>query len=270
MNNQKVIILLSLFLFCSCQNEQEKILLKKIFYKNGNLKEEVYKKGDTVFGRIYYDDGKVKQYIRTYNIDPTDSFLNGHSITYFKNGNTEFDFYYKRDKLNGTKKSYFPNGNISEVMNYREDIPYGMRVIYYADNKLKGISFRNKEGEVIYHRNYDKGGNIVKEEGFPLSESYSNFELAISDTLELFYRIGWLSGWEISLVIKEIKPNNGKIIMHVNDVDRFITNGWGKYIESYHSFKNKDSYIWETEITIFDTESNKELKHKDTFNFRVR
>lgn len=269
-------------------------MLQEKYYDNGAIKEELYIIGDTIFGKVYSPNGKIKDFIRTYNINPEDSFLNGHNIGYYDNGKKEFDFLWEKGKANGIRKNYYPNGkigstgnflkglktgiwyyyysdgNTKEVMNFKDDIPVGMHFNYNDENIIKKISFRNHEGEIIYSREYSDIGTIINERGFPMSASFNSNILKKEDTLELFYRIGWLADWGISVLVKEMEPSKGKPIMQFTDSNMLTNEGWGKYFETYHVFKNAGSYVWKTEVKIFDGKFNREMRFVDTFKFVIK
>lgn len=285
---------LMLFLTLSCQNSDRKVDVENTYYKNGNIKEKIYNYKDTTFYVIYSVDGKVKRYRRIYYVDSNGSSQSGHFIDYYDDGRIKYEYFIKKNKLWGTSKKYYPNGNIENVGNYwkglkdgiwkyytengdiieeinfYDDIPEGMHNNYFEGSKIKKISFRNSNGKIIYYRKYNKLGDVLKEEGHPLSISFSDNVLRVGDTIELIHRTASVPDWDIQLTVKEIVPDLGKTVIKSDSTNKFFMNGLGKLIKTQHTFKNRGSYMWETELIIYDRVLKKQLTYRDTFSFTVK
>ncbi len=187
------------------ENEQEKIIIKKEYHPNGQIKfsgsyidtipvglhrifddkgqimnSEIFSETGKLSGegitdkeskkqghwKFYYDDGKLKSESNFIN-----DKRNGKWLYYYNSGITEQTGFYNAGKPEGIWKWYYENGKLRRTGEFKNGLEIGF---YYelteeGDTLSRGnYSFGFKTGEWIYHVNdYKETGNYVsgKKEG---------------------------------------------------------------------------------------------------------
>jgi len=109
--------------------------VEKIFYENGNLREEKE-----------YRNGQ----------------LNGMAKGYYENGSLWWETNYKNDKKDATWKVYYENGNYSETGAHENGKPIGIWKRYHKNGNLSSeMHFENDK--FIITKLYDEAGNLILE-----------------------------------------------------------------------------------------------------------
>lgn len=267
-------------------------VLKQETYSNGKMKEEVYRYGDTVYCKMFREDGSVSDYIRTYNIKPGDSFRNGHKTTYHTDGGVRADFCYKnglkegREVVyyfyrnpqsitfykNGKKDSistwFYENGMVKDVFYYDNGILKGEMISYYDDGSVKNIQFRNHSGQLIYRREYDSEGETIREQGFPAVHSISAQNLNLGDTLEIISYVAWAPDWDVSISVAQLQPSEKSSIIVANVKSK--VDGRGNVILSRFIPQEKGVYMLGINVNIAEGYENETRTNRDTLFVNVR
>jgi len=168
--------------------------LWEYYYKNGQIKCEVYWENDVEISRkkfednnelgwvsnLFYESGEIQrqykfidertQLSRSFhkngNIELTwkylDSIQFGEETEFDENGNIQAKRNYNQGKQNGEAIAYFENGNIELIANYVDGKPHGKATEFYnsnSNNKIKVVkNFKNGElnGELTEFNENDK------------------------------------------------------------------------------------------------------------------
>ena len=137
MKNLILLIVLTLItssIIAQTNKEGKKDGLRKVFYENGQLKEEFnYKEGKKDgLRKAYYENGKLR--LKTnYKNDKLDGLFE----LFYENGQLRVEFNYKEGKKDGLRNEYHENGQLKEEFNYKEGKKDGLRKAYYENGKLR-------------------------------------------------------------------------------------------------------------------------------------
>lgn len=113
--------------------------IKKIntFYKNGNLKEEMYYSHGFLHGlsRVWYKDGQLKMMVHFRNDKP-----DGLEKWFYQNGNLKSEVAYKRGMLHGKIKLFYETGELKAEILFQNNEPVENEKIYYKTGELKYLT----------------------------------------------------------------------------------------------------------------------------------
>ena len=90
----------------------------------------------------------------------------GDWITYWVNGQTNFDSHYLNGKLNGVNTSYYPNGAISDVASRRDGVLDGEATAYYSSGKIQSKGQYRAGAQVGRWIWYKDDGKVESEKDF--------------------------------------------------------------------------------------------------------
>ena len=110
------------------------LMIARIYYSNGNLKELYLMDDDFVTGivRTYYESGKKHEEIPYYK-----GKKEGLRKIYFENGNLSNEVHYFDDSREGKTTDYYNNGKILRVKNYKNNFGNGEFTEYYRNGQIK-------------------------------------------------------------------------------------------------------------------------------------
>lgn len=234
----KIFSLLNIFVilfFYSCSIGKEKKI--SFYYKNGNLKKEVYLK----------------------NNKP-----NGFTKIYNQSGVLVKEFFYKDGILSGLQKEYYDNGDIKLLSNYVNGLKEGEFVLYYLNAIIKAKGFYNKgfkNGKWIYYfenleeekTGYYNNGKKIGEWNYLKKKEVIDF-IVIDDTVNnLSFSLpkSWIVNNNLNEVLYYGKKNDecGILSFNLSIEDSFKSN--------YSLVSNIQSYLFNMK---------KELPNIDFYN----
>lgn len=108
------------------------LLVRKVYYGNGNIKTEASFKGDVPEGfcRTYYEDGRLHQ-----------------------------EKFYRDGKLEGPFKAYDEDGGLYFVIQYQNNVQHGKDLIYYKNGNVQ-FEDTYVEGRRINRKTFDQNGQL--------------------------------------------------------------------------------------------------------------
>lgn len=247
---------------------------------------------DTIFSKTYYPNSSIKEEFSRYNFDNTDtSIYDARLRTYHANGNRRMEMFYHSYKKNGVETKWYENGNIehigvmrdgvadstwvwyfetgvkSEINNYIDGELFGEILTFYRDGKINEYKFIGGNERIMFIRNYDSIGNIIKEQGFPYTISTESDTLSVGEFYEPWIYIGNLPGWDIELRVIDLI--NGENIYRING-DEMISTPYGKFLPIKRMVNYKGNNAWVIEMTILDKEYSKKLNRVEKLSFYVK
>jgi antitoxin component YwqK of YwqJK toxin-antitoxin module len=283
----------------SCKNADKnnysnKDSLYKKLYANGKLKQEAFKNKDTIIIKDYYPNGKLKQEVHNSDSDGNDdSLYSGYVLCYDSNGIINMKKSYVKGNKSMIEKCYFTNGTLSHIglyvnaledstwiwyyennsiklrYNYLHGKLFGESVSYFNDKKIEKYYFITTGERFVYLREYDSIGNIIDEQGVPISQICKD-TFAINDTVKFYTIIGLLSDWDVNLSIKDVSKGGNKIIKQISNKNELHRNIYGYNLTIEQVCKKKGVYKWRTQMKITDKKYNREINYSDTLEFTVR
>ena len=177
---QKSVIFILILLFDSCVEDKS---FKTTYYSSGERKEEYfYTDNDTL------KDGVVKTYFRSGELQSESYYemgvLEGDKTAYFKTGQVKERMALHNGKINGRYYAYFDDGQLKSDMSIVKGVKVGKALTYYETGLLQYYVFSNTLGDVVYIREYDGNGNLLKVQGKPMAQIiFINQRLAPGETL---------------------------------------------------------------------------------------
>ena len=164
-----ILLLVSIFLFSTCDNVQPK--------NDFNKQEE--QPNDSIL-KQYYSNGNISSYI-TYE----DTIRHGITKYYYANGNLKYEVMFQNGKETGTAKYYYQTGRIYMETPYREGIIYGIRKKYYKNGVLMA-EIPYIEGYQTYGlREYNQSGEQIMNYPAIIIETRDNTAFNDSYTINL-------------------------------------------------------------------------------------
>ena len=125
-------VLISMTIFCSCEQKIEFVGKNGVLYEKGSAKPYTGKKID------YYESGKIEVEMQI-----VDGLANGNYITYYEDGTTKETGVLKNNMFNSEYKKYYPNGNLQLEYFCSNGVINGIVKGYYETGKLKAeISYK--------------------------------------------------------------------------------------------------------------------------------
>ncbi|MBP5584200.1 MAG: hypothetical protein J6X43_09665 [Bacteroidales bacterium] len=120
------------FLFCSCSEEQEKVIA---YHPNGEpAYVEYFTKADSINPvrtlRYYYNGEKQEE------IHFRDGIKEGKNTFWYQNGEKMFEGNYENGQMNGTFTQWFDNGMIDYIAEYENGRPTGTWKYFRKDGSL--------------------------------------------------------------------------------------------------------------------------------------
>lgn len=123
-------ILLSVFLFVSCQEKSANKFDQPLVFKDGLL----YK--DSLSTVPYTGRNKSKVLDKVIEYEVKDGIKNGEFILYFPNGQIEMKGQLVNNKNEGEWKYYLLDGTLQTVGFFKNDVPESTWTWYYPDGKV--------------------------------------------------------------------------------------------------------------------------------------
>ena len=268
----KFICIIILLLLISCNK-----ITKKEFYDTGELKVEY-----TINRKTKDINGIYKEYDKKGFLASEIKFVNGirqgEAKKYNEEGNNIACFYFKNDlvtdtayfyyssgeikqlkvydngQIKGDVIDFYKNGNISYKGTYLNDtLIYGSEYEYYNDGKLKYYKYRDKLGNLVYIRFYDKNGYFIKENG----------HLINGDIIKL-------EDGNYVLYIEAVKPPNTNFVLKVKEItkDEIFDNTFYSDTALVYKLKKSIESKVELHIVLTDTIVNKISEDFLVFNHR--
>ncbi|WP_265420795.1 toxin-antitoxin system YwqK family antitoxin [Aeromonas salmonicida] len=82
----------------------------------------------------------------------------GKSVSFYSNGNLEYEINYINGKAEGAEKWYYENGKTKETRTYKNGIYEGIRKNYYESGKIKSeLTYKNNKREGPLKSYYESG-----------------------------------------------------------------------------------------------------------------
>lgn len=159
----------------------------KLYYPNGQLKNELTMKNDSVKGLVKFyrnvgglnksftyingqKQGTYKDFFRTgslsFEANMKDDKVEGEAVDYFSSGEKYEVSFYKDGLQEGVDTGFYRNGNISLIKHYKEGKLEGDFVSYYRNKQIKfkgQYKDDNPYGKTIL---YNRDGTISEEETY--------------------------------------------------------------------------------------------------------
>lgn len=156
----KLIILLTILSFFSCETNNKQIISK---WDNGTTKlERVYSDTPNCFiEKNYYDNGQLASETKFIN-----STKNGESIAYYKDGKVLGKSIYRNGKINGEVIELHKTGDLMFKGNQVDGNLVGTATHYYENGKPERELYY-KDGKVFLVNYWDSSGvqKIIKGKG---------------------------------------------------------------------------------------------------------
>ena len=243
---------------CSSVNKQEK-KIKKEYFEDGSLKTEQEYIFDTIqegYYKRYFNNGQLEIEIPYVN-----NKKNGLVKEYYSSGTLFSKVPYLDGLKSGVAKWFHENGKLSSEIIFKNDIKTSEGFGFHENGVVSAYIFYNEIGEVLYRKDYDEEGNVVKEEGtgFPdiiVNDNYFKMgeELVVTvhvvtppDCVENFY-IGEMDSLGV-FINKEKKEVINNTITYKKV---FTTSGqykWGMLLE-LESKKSKSVKVYDFNMNV--------------------
>lgn len=246
----------------------------------------VVQNGDTLRISKEYDfEGRLK----TERTIDKDSLTQGIAKMFYEDGTLHAELNFKDNKKEGLEKSYYRSGKIKhiglnssgkqdsmwiwyyesgvleETANWINGASHGENISYYTNGMIKMFRFYFF-GDLIYVREYDSSGNVIKEEGrIPIGIAYNKNNLKVGELFNMVILAGLLPQWN---AILEIRDGEGKIIKKINDKSGFEKVLWGNRVVIKEITSSEGAYKWLINITLID-ERGKKMRYSETFTRTV-
>jgi hypothetical protein len=94
---------------------------------------------------------------------------NGIFIEWYDKNTVRSIVQFRTGKLDSICHWYYPEGQLKVRANYSMGIQTGETIHYFPNGKVKTYLFFNQEGVPRYKKEFDVDGELVKEEGKPIS-----------------------------------------------------------------------------------------------------
>lgn len=229
------------------------------YYDDGNPKIIKHFSRDSIPDGLYkrfYKNGQLEIRI-TYNQGVRD----GRLEEYYENGNLKTIENYKNGKLDGETKTFHENGIIRLIANYKEGRKRRGLTLFYSNGMPESYLFYGDKEDVLYRIDYNKVGDVIKEEGASFPEVFvESTEISKDDIFEVkIYHI--------------LPPHSDDPILRYNIIDnqnRIVKHDEEKSPDGYYIFQHK--FIEKGEYTIsleLILSENEKYKGKRNFDFKV-
>ncbi len=267
-------------------------------FGNGNMEKELIKKeGDTMLYKEYSVNGNKSKEFIMYNGSASDELYTGcittfydnennnikiiknvvnglqqgEEIRYYENGRINHKGYNYKGKKDGLWVWYYENGKKWSEVYYSNDTPFGQRKKYYRNGLLKSIQLLSYDNKVIYWRNLDSmSGRITEEKGIPFMAAGRKRPFYVGDTVTNIITMAYLPGWNVSVKLEQVLNNKRIIIKSVNSVKDFIDEDYGKELTIKVPASDPGKYLWELNISVYDSQNNTHFSDIKPFSFMVK
>ena len=279
------------------------LIIRKSFYDDGTIKGEVLLNNDSLRkgnSKYYYEDGKLRLsiniehgvkegearayhsngqllYIGKYHKDSKDSTW----IYYNKNGAVEVQEQWDKGAQDSAWVWYHKNGEIDQIDYWdkgtllfvdtivNEGHAQGQRIHYYKNGKIRVYEFY-QFNELMYSREYNSNGDIIKEKGkIPADVVYNSDLLNIGDKYHMVISVGLLPEWDANLEIVDVTNGKREIVKKIHNRKGFEKVYWGYRIIVEDKSIKAGTYKWLVNITVTD-ENGKEMKYSKVFTRTVK
>jgi hypothetical protein len=140
----------------------------------------------------FYENGQVKT-IYEMKLDEHDKIIfHGVVKEFYDTGELKMESSYLDNSLNGSVKFYYNDGKLETEGTYLAGHIIDESKSYYNNGNLKYYVFRDRDGNTRYYREYNKLGQLVKEEGNAIAYvlySSDNSNVKIGDTITSKYKV---------------------------------------------------------------------------------
>ena len=157
----KVSTLLILLLIFSC---------KRPGYKDNPDAEATYISEKTqIFNKdssrvlMNYNESKVMLDSLSYNKEGN---LHGLQMTFDAVTKVKQYYTYVKGEKTGEMLSYYPSGSLEYKADLFKGLNYGVNIFYYENGIIQSYECKDSEERLVYQRDYDTSGQIIKSEGF--------------------------------------------------------------------------------------------------------
>lgn len=269
--NFSYIILFIIVAACGSPKSEEEFIVQngdtlriiREYDLEGNLKSERMIDKDSLTqgtGKIFYEDGTLHA-----ELSFKDDKKDGLEKSYYKSGKIKHTGLNRLGKQDSIWIWYYNSGAIEEMASWINGASHGEDISFYKNGNVKMFRFYHF-GNLLYIREYDSVGNIVKDEGkMPLSIAYNRNNFKTGEIFNMVILVGLLPLWNATL---EICDEQGKIIKKVNHKNGFEKAAWGKRIIVEDVASKVGTYKWFVNITVTD-ERGKKMEYSKTFTRTV-
>ena len=123
--------------------------------------------------KVFRDDGTLQQLI---SMDK-DSTLQGHSFTYYENGEDIFEkANYFNGELSGVRELFYPDGNIEIRETYSADVLVDTLFTFHANGNMKTKSYYDNGTLTGVATKYYESGSLNEEVTFEYDEENGPFK----------------------------------------------------------------------------------------------
>lgn len=181
----KIYTLILLFFLISCSSDHsiDKLGEGTLFSEE---KEVINVDGSKVL--IRYNGSKVMLDSLSYNAKG-----NLHGLVMIFDTTTRVKQYY--NYINGEKTgkmtSYYPSGDIEYIASFIKGGNIGENIFYYEDGGLKSYECKDYNERLMYQRDYDSLGNVIRSDGFLIYYYGINRDtISLDDSLYFEFEMG--------------------------------------------------------------------------------
>lgn len=271
---QLLIVLFGGIAACGSSKSQEQFTVQngdtlhvvKEYDKEGHLKAEKFVDNDNLIQgsvKMFYQNGALQA-----ELSFTDSKKNGIEKSYYPSGKIKHIGVNNLGKQDSTWIWLYEDGTTEEVSNWINGASHGEDISYYENGRIKMFRFYYF-GDLMYIREYDNNGGVVKEDGkIPMGVAYNKNNLKVGDVYNAKVLIGLLPNWDATLQVIDLSNGKNKIIKEVKSKSGFDKALWGKLVVVDERVSKVGNYKWLINATVVD-EENKKMQYSDTLNYTV-
>lgn len=230
------------------------------YYDNGKKKEIKHISQDSLLNGLYkrfYKNGQLEISINYHN-----GIRVGRLEEYYENGNLKVVENYTEGKLEGKAKTFHENGNIRLKANHRAGKKVGSLILFYENGRHESYLYYGYGENVLYRVDYNKEGDIIKEEGVGFPEVFiENSKISRIDTFES--RISHITPPHSKPTFSYNVLNENKKIIKSDKV----MDSKGYYILQ-HKFSRAGQYLISLNL-VMSNNGNYHGKENYSFDFKV-
>lgn len=186
--------------------------------------------------KSYYESGELMSLTEVLN----DSINDGEYKEFFKDGTLKLVVNFENGVKQGQYKEFFPSGKLKTEHNNINGGVYGGVYWYHQEGYLNFYSFYDYEEDLIYRVQYDKDGNIIKEEGDVFQDAIINIgEIRTGDTLRAQIFTATPPHSNPVLFVGELDASGNFLNKEASKVE--LIDGVALFKKSFHKIQDNDS-----------------------------
>lgn len=181
----KIYIAILFFFFISCSNNHSiDELGEGVLFSEET--EVINKDGSRVLVR--YNGSKVILDSLSYN---EKGDLHGLVMIFDTTTRVKQYYTYVNGEKTGKMTSYYPSGDIEYIASFIKNGNIGENIFYYEDGGLKSYECKDYNERLVYQRDYDSLGNVIRSDGFLIYYYGMNRDtISLVDSLYFEFEMG--------------------------------------------------------------------------------